>query len=309
MNSPKILNYETRPIKFTERKMLLASLSRICNFFGGNYQYIGLGGLAFSDFKLFHKELHISELFSIEGGDFSQEKLEYNSPFSFIKIIKDHSTIALNSIDLTKKTFIWLDYDGTLENYMFEDITALFSKLPIGSIYLLTCNRELKVKETRKEYTSTEFEEKFGSLIPFKLNNIDFSATNAYKTIRIMLKNQIDKILENRSKNEDGIEFYQLYNLIYQEFRGASMYTYGGIIGASQFKLSLLNLSTFEFIKYDETPYHLEIPNLTRKEIELANSYFNEEPELLQKNIITKKELDIYKKTYKYIPAFFDVRL
>ena len=54
MNSSKRLNYETRPAKFTERKMLLSSFLRICNLYGGNYQYIGLGGVSFTDFKLFH---------------------------------------------------------------------------------------------------------------------------------------------------------------------------------------------------------------------------------------------------------------
>ena len=69
MNSPKYLNYETRPAKFTERKMLLSSFLRICNLYGGNYQYIGLGGVSFTDFKLFHKELHIDEMYSLEGGN------------------------------------------------------------------------------------------------------------------------------------------------------------------------------------------------------------------------------------------------
>ena len=91
MNSSKRLNYETRPAKFTERKMLLSSFLRICNLYGGNYQYIGLGGVSFTDFKLFHKELHINEMYSLEGGDFSKEKLQINLPFSFIKIIKERS--------------------------------------------------------------------------------------------------------------------------------------------------------------------------------------------------------------------------
>ena len=69
MNSPKFLNYETRPHKFTERKMLLSSLSKICNYYSDEYQYIGLGGISFTDFKLFHKELHINEMHSIEAGN------------------------------------------------------------------------------------------------------------------------------------------------------------------------------------------------------------------------------------------------
>ena len=183
MNSSKRLNYETRPAKFTERKMLLSSFLRICNLYGGNYQYIGLGGVSFTDFKLFHKELHINEMYSLEGGDFSKEKLQINLPFSFIKIIKERSTIALNKLDLDKKTLVWLDYDDTLKLYMFEDLEILLRKMPVDSVYLMSCNKELKSDETGEEYTVEEFREIYGDLAPFELKAKDFSASEDYKTI------------------------------------------------------------------------------------------------------------------------------
>ena len=77
MNSPKKINYETRPFKFTERKMLLSTFIRLSNKYESPYQYIGFGGLTFTDFKLFHKELHIEKMHSIEGGDFSTERLSF----------------------------------------------------------------------------------------------------------------------------------------------------------------------------------------------------------------------------------------
>ena len=49
--------------------MLLTVLQNICQFYNEDYQYIGFGGVSFTDFKLFHKELNIGEMFSIEGGD------------------------------------------------------------------------------------------------------------------------------------------------------------------------------------------------------------------------------------------------
>ena len=57
MKSATVLNYETRPCKFVERRMLLASIARIMGVLKLRYQYIGFGGLSFTDFKLFHKEL------------------------------------------------------------------------------------------------------------------------------------------------------------------------------------------------------------------------------------------------------------
>lgn len=109
MNSPKHLNYETRPAKFAERKMLLSTFLRICNHFKHDYQYIGLGGLSFTDFKLFHKELHIENMYSIEGGRFEEERVKFNLPYSFIEIFHEFTSDALTKIDLTKKSLVWLD--------------------------------------------------------------------------------------------------------------------------------------------------------------------------------------------------------
>ncbi|WP_297976885.1 O-methyltransferase [uncultured Capnocytophaga sp.] len=309
MNSSKRLNYETRPAKFTERKMLLSSFLRICNLYGGNYQYIGLGGVSFTDFKLFHKELHINEMYSLEGGDFSKEKLQINLPFSFIKIIKERSTIALNKLDLDKKTLVWLDYDDTLKLYMFEDLEILLRKMPVGSVYLMSCNKELKSDETGEEYTVEEFREIYGDLAPFELKAKDFSASEDYKTIRTMFSTFINKIMKER---DEEIKFQQLYNFLYQENRGAKMYTFGGVITEEGRTIGSLNLSDFDFIKEFEDPYKIKIPNLTSKEIDLINRNISDEEalkELINKKIVTKSEINEHKQTYKYLPNFYDVRL
>ena len=309
MNSPKYLNYETRPAKFTERKMLLSSFLRICNLYGGNYQYIGLGGVSFTDFKLFHKELHIDEMYSLEGGNFSDEKLQTNLPFSFINDIKEKSTIALNRVNLNKKTLVWLDYDDTLKPYMFEDLEILLRKMPVGSIYLMSCNKELKSDETGEEYAVEEFREIYRNLAPFDLKPKSFTASEDYKTIRTMFSTFINKIMKER---DEEIKFQQLYNFLYQENRGAKMYTFGGVITEKVKTIQELNLSDFDFIKETDEPYRIEVPNLTSKEIDLINKNISDEKalkELIDNRIVTASEINKHKKTYKYLPNFYDVRI
>lgn len=313
MNSPKYLNYETRPLKFTERKMLLSSLGKICNFFNDKYQYIGLGGISFTDFKLFHKELHINEMHSIEAGNkFSVEKVEFNSPYNFIKLYNELSTEALIKIDLTKKTVVWLDYDSCLENFMFEDLALLFNKLPVGSIYLFTCNRELKDNDTQEIYTEEQFSEKFGNLIPFDLKEKDLSGSENYKTIRTMLLNLISTKIKDRNRIGENIIFQQLYNILYEENRGARMYTFGGVIAEKVFTPEEIGLQNFDFLKWTSDPYKLNIPNLTLKEIDLINNHLGDEgklEELLELKIISESDVRKYITTYKYLPSFYDVRL
>ncbi len=143
MKSPTNLNYEVRPCKFVERRMLLSAFMRIIPRFNVNYQYIGFGGLAFTDFKLFHRELHINTMYSIEGG-YNEQKLEFNKPYSCIKILCGDSSNMLSSIDLSKSSIIWLDYDGCLTMDVFRDLEQVMMKIPHGSIYLMSCNRQLR---------------------------------------------------------------------------------------------------------------------------------------------------------------------
>lgn len=311
MNSPKRLNYETRPLKFTERKMLLSTFLKICNIYKDNYQYIGLGGIAFTDFKLFHKELLINDMHSIEGGTFSAEKLNFNCPYSFIKISRGKTTNVLSQLDLTKKTLIWLDYDGVLDNYMFEDLTIVMNKLPIGSIYLMTCNRELKMS-SGKPYSVAEATEKFGDLVPFDSQNSDYAGENDYKIIRKMLLNAIQSSIKERNRNFENIKFNQLYNILYQENRGARMFTFGGVITEFDKEIGDLNLENLPFVRVDESVFVIDPPNLTLREMELINNYISSElehTELKAKNIVTEDEIAKYKSTYRFLPSFFDVRL
>jgi hypothetical protein len=311
MNSPKYLNYETRPAKFTERKMLLSTFTRLCSNFKGPYQYIGLGGLSFTDFKLFHKELHIEDMCSIEGG-LKKEKVMFNAPYSFINLHHEMTSNALSKIDLTKKTIVWLDYDGALDNYMFEDLALIMRQLPIGSIYLMSCNKELKSDTTGEIYEVEEFREKFDGLVPFHIKDIDLSGSEDHKTIRRLFHDFIDKIIKDRKRTGEDIDFHQLYNIVYQENRGAKMYTFGGIITDGDTKFEDLNLSDFEFVSNDDRVYKIDLPNLTLKEADLINRHIASQAEidaLVAMNIVTEKEINKYKSVYKYLPSFFDVRL
>ena len=309
MNSALKINYELRPHKFTERKMLLSTFARICHFYQSEYQYIGFGGLSFTDFKLFHKELHIEKMYSIEGGDISKERLEFNCPYSFIQIHKDLSTNVLSRIDLNKQSLVWLDYDGVLDMYMFEDLSLLMRQLPYGSIYLITCNRELKF-EGKEEYTVEQFQDEFGTLIPFNVNIKDFTSLNNYKTIHKMFSTQIQNIMRDRAKIGEDVQFLQLYNILYEENRGARMYTFGGVITNTETQIENLNLNDFSFIRTDEDIYGIKIPNLTfREEIHINQHIPDKIANLRSSNIIDNKDIDKYIETYKFLPNFFDVRI
>jgi hypothetical protein len=276
----------------------------------GEYQYVGFGGLSFTDFKLFHKELHIEKMCSIEGGDLSKKRLEFNCPYSFIQIHKDLSTNVLSKIELNKQSLVWLDYDGVLDNYMFEDLSLLMRQLPVGSVYMITCNRELKSAETGEEYTVEQFKDKFGTLVPFDITAKGFSSAENHKTIRKMLLTQIETIMVERVRNEENVKFLQLYNILYQENRGARMFTFGGVITNAETQIEELNINDFPFIRADKDTYKIDIPNLTFKEEIHVNHHIPDKIDILKnENIIDNRDIDKYIAIYKFLPNFFDVRI
>lgn len=295
--------------------MLSASLSSIIGSLNIDYQYIGFGGLSFTDFKLFHKELNIRTMYSIENG-FPVEKLNFNKPFSFISVLNGLSTEKLSEIDLSTPSIVWLDYDDVLSMSVFQDITILFDALPHGSVYLMSCNRQLTKRDEEHNrslpYTREELEALFPQLVPFDLGDDCCTGVNAPETISRMLHDYCNKTLRNRNKRSSSeLKFTQLYSIIYQENRGAPMYTFGGIILDKDYNEAQLVKNSNAFINANSL-FEIDIPNLTRREALFIDQILNDatkEQELVDRRIITSEDLRKYKNFYKYMPNFYDVRL
>lgn len=309
MNSPTVLNYEIRPCKFAERRMLLSSFARLMGVFKLQYQYIGFGGLSFTDFKLFHKELHISDMYSIEAG-YNKDKLEFNKPYSCVKILHGQSSEMLASLDLSKPSIVWLDYDDVLSMKVFTDLELVLHSAPRGSIYLMSCNRQLR-KDRTNPYSREELREIYGSLVPFDVQDDCCADSNSSITIKRMIDGHCSSILKSRNKVGEHLFYKPLYNINYGEYRGARMFTCGGIILDHDDVDLNLNLGDLEYIA-TESPYEIDIPNLTFRETNYLNQILDiqdREKELIDKEILSKDEIEKYKKIYKFIPNFYDVRL
>ena len=323
------INYEIRPCKFVERRMLLASLSRILGAIrkDKDYQYIGFGGCSFTDFKLFHRELQINKMISIENGNYSDKKLEINKPFQCIQILRGDSNMVLPTIDLSIPSLIWLDYDGVLQKYMFEDLETIFHTIPAGSIFIFSCNRELKKgnyeelegyiknnKDGQSPMSPDEIKEVFGDLVPFEVESDACTSEKSFYTIKKMLDKKIHRTIADRNDSKDeNNRFHLLYNIIYQEKRGAKMYTYGGVVCDENVNIDSVCLDNFDFITGGgNNVYKIDVPILTHRETLALNQILfdtEKEQKLIEDEVITTSELVEYKKIYKYCPSFHDVRI
>lgn len=89
------------------------------------------------------------------------------------------------------------------------------------------------------------------------------------------------------------------------------MFTCGGVILDKEDIDLDLNLEDLEYIS-TELPYEIDIPNLTYRETNYLNQVLGvleKEQELVDKEIILYEDIEKYKKIYKFIPNFYDVRL
>ena len=101
-----------------------------------------------------------------------------------------------------------------------------------------------------------------------------------------------------------------LYNILYQENRGAQMYTFGGVVTDGNTDINCFELTGFEFISDSENAYNIKVPNITYKEKTLINESIGDRQkieELKQRGIVSELEIKEYIETYKYSPNFFDI--
>ena len=147
------INYNVRANKSIERKMMCEALQRLSFIdYLENYRYIGFGSAYFSDFILFHRNLGISDLVSIEKEIAKKSRFEFNIPFSGINMQYGLSSTILPNLELgTKKSILWLDYDDKISDFMFSDVDTFFKDAIPGSFFILSVNVEEEYQSFKPE--------------------------------------------------------------------------------------------------------------------------------------------------------------
>ena len=307
------INYNIRTAKSVERRMVMDVVKSLLMYDDiKKCRYIGFGSPYFTDFRLYHKELHISNMLSFEIDESQRRRVEFNKPFKCINIKIGKSTNLLPYIDWTEysKDFIWMDYDNELDYSMFLDCETIFRNVQAGSIYLITCNKQLSKYSENIDI----FNEDFGDIAPIDINNKHFTGESDFSTIRRMFLNKIGETLSYRNSGlpeNEKLVFRQLFFFTYKD--GAPMVCFGGLLDFlnSGYSLKKRDLDKYDFIRTGEDRYIIDPPNLTYKEIHLLNSYLPDSPNRFENkksiSFIPKKELTKYRKLYKYLPNYMDV--
>ena len=305
------INYSIRPAKSVERKMLCELLHYIKSSEDKqSYRYIGLGAKYFVDFLLFHNELGLDKMISIEADEGNQLRYDYNKPLKCIDLVFGRTNDVLPTISWnnSERNIVWLDYDGKLDEYMFTDIEFLVNKMCPGSVFLISFNSSCHDSNEAKK-----IREKLGDYLP--RNVTDAYLKNTPKRNKIY-KNMINECINNSIKKRnmfnpnEQVFFKQLIYFTYKD--GASMTTVGGIILDDK-TLSCLDFGTlpskYSFVSLcmDEEPNNITVPRLTYKEVQYLLKHMPSEGEhinVFNEVGLDEKDFKNFLKVYRYYPHF-----
>jgi len=293
-----------------------------------DYRYIGFGALYFADFYLLHRQLGIKKMLSIEKDQSKATKARYNfnKPFDCIDVKFDQSNVILPQLKDWEEepVIVWLDYTCVLNEDVISDVNTVLKNALPGSFLIISVNADsdnfTPAPETKKTKLDILKEEIGKAKVPreIKLNQItNKSLPIVYTKI---LNQEIESVMLDRNYGEkQELKFHQLFNLKYAD--KGPMYTFGGLITDSGEQEELFKKARFEdlsFIRKEDTPFEIEIPNLTFKEIKFLESLLpnsiDEDGQIMDINSkidpqIPQKEVRQFAKIYQYFPTFAETSL
>lgn len=326
------INYNLRPNKCIERKMMSEAIGRL-SFIENldTYRYIGFGSPYFADFILFHKNLGIIDLVSIEKEVNKANRFEFNVPYSSIIMKYGHSNTVLPNLELSlKRNIVWLDYDDKISDFMFSDINTFFSEAMPGSFFIISVNVEedfMQIPETNegkqptlKEFRLNKLIERVGKeRLPNEIMEHNMNTKNLSNATYQLIKRQIDTSLLNRNGNKmDFIEFMQVFNFLYKD--NATILTVGGILFDKSQKVAVnkMGFDQLPFFSDTEKSYKIQCPNLTLREIKALDKLLPSDLErqgsgfknnALNGIPLIVTDIEKYAKVYRYYPTFTEANI
>lgn len=309
-SSYELVNYQIRPLKQIERKLVLEGLLslKLHSIDISSYQYVGFGSIYFHDFTLFHKYLNINEMICIEKDEI-EKRMEFNKPYDFIKLWMGDFTLKVPElIKLKKPQLLWLDFDGLLDKNTLDGISNYVSVCLPGTILILTINchpgsykKNNESKLDKHIQIINDLTDEFGNLVN-DIEKKDVTPSKMGITLSKIIKRKIKSALL-----PTNMDFFQLFNYTHKD--NSPMLTYGGIIGDydnNDFKEDI-------FVTEQKKQKVIKAPPLTNKEKKYFDANLNVVKSELEKlGYITKFEIkpDLvrgYIEYYRHYPEFHEV--
>lgn len=314
MSSFRKINYSLRPAKHAERKMM-GELFRRLAAFGPleEYRYVGLGSVWFADFSLYHRALGIADMVSIERATGSKARFEANRPFNIqMKFMPTNQ--ALPELDWTKRSIVWLDYDGVLNSDILLDARNAGGSCRSGSIIAISvnCGRAEEVNAAEGDPTGPTSLERFR--VTFGRGRVsntvaedDLLGRRFAKLSREMILAEIEDAVAQRN-GQGGIKsvFKPIISFSYKD--DAPMTTIVGVLynETENEKFENCHFTELDFLKEGSDLIDIQVPKLTIRELKYLENQLPlaEGRDLQLEGDIPPREASTFAKLYRYLPNF-----
>lgn len=315
----KAFDYRIRTNKNAERKMLADAFRCLSSFEAiESYRYIGFGSITFADFVLLHKYLNISNMISIEAKEDYKPRFNFNKPYKCINMEYGLSNDVLPKLDWNKRSIVWLDYDGALNDSVLQDVALITTKAVSGSLLLITVNAQgykspTKGRDMKKDETMMLdwFHKQLERDVPGWIKGSSLQGESMALTCRKIIHDEIITNLRNRNgleKPDDIMMFEPNFNFVYSD--NAKMLTVGGVFYKTNDseKLKKCEFEKLGFLQHDL--YEIKLPVVTPRERHFLNQQLPKGSTGKLKSIgLTDDEILEYSKLYRYSPSFAEVEL
>ena len=281
-----------------------------------HFRYVGLGGISFKDFALFHQRLGITDMVSIEGETQDIERIRFNKPYSCIRMRWGKSPDILPTLGWPKRAIVWLDYDEALDEEKLEDLELVVSSVKSGSVIVVTVDAEDRVERgpTMPAARMERVRELIGEeRIPRETDGTQLAGWGLADLWRKVVDGQIRSSLGDRNRPEPEnrrLAYRQLFNFHYAD--NARMLTVGGYI-ASPDDSRKLGASGFEDLDYvcgGEEACLIEVPVLTwREALHLDRSLPSSAPRVSAPVWLPQVERRRYGRVYRYFPTYLEAEI
>lgn len=305
------INYNLRPAKAVERRMLCDAFQRLSPFGDvSSYRYVGFGSTYFSDFVLFHRALGIRNMISIEKDVHNAQRFEMNRPFSCIQLEFEHSNVVLPRLRWDVRTILWLDCDGHLDDRVLTDVHHFCAQACGGSVLVVTVNAHpISVNDVpfeKRDARRVEILKRRISALPSDVDERDLRAWGTAKLYGDVIRNKVQEVLHARNGEAsagNAILYKQVFNFVYKD--GARMLTVGGILydEGQVGTLAATRLESLSFARTDDALFHIEIPNLTYRELHSLDRQMPSES-VKELDGIPSEDICKYARLYRYFPRF-----
>ena len=310
-NSSRQVNWSIRPAKNIERKMIAEACARLRAFNAlREYRYVGMGSMFFSDFRLFHRQLGIGEMISIERATDGHERFEFNKPFQCIEMKWGESSNVLASLDWEDTpTIIWMDYTGGLTRSVLEDVACVVSNASAGSVMAFTVNADPQWLGSKPTERKSKLEEQLKDKVSWDMDPLDFTTRRFHQIGQRIITNEIERVLTDRNGRRQRFK-YRYDQLFYFTYRdGAPMVTVGGLLYLSGqgHVVDQAGFSELEFVRRDDEAFDIDVPIITLREQRALDAQLPDgspecpglEPEAAER----------YGKLYRYFPSFTEAEI